>query len=81
MALAVGVTPAQLAEAGRADAAGILAEMMSGSAFAPDTQDPLIVKIWASPNLTDDQKLALERIVRRALADIEMATDRLRRDG
>lgn len=44
-------------------------------------EDPLIAEIWADPALTEDQKMALEQIVRRANADREMVQDRLRRSG
>ena len=44
-------------------------------------EDPLIAEIWADPSLSEDVKMQLEQIVRRANADREMVEERLRRAG
>lgn len=46
----------------------------------PD-DDPLIAEIWGDPALTEDQKMQLEQIVRRANADRALVEERLRRSG
>lgn len=62
MALVVGATPAQLRDAGRDDAAGILQKLIDAG---PDPAEELVGKINASRDFTERQKRALIDMVRR----------------
>lgn len=62
MALVVGATPDQLREAGRDDAAGILAKLIDAG---PDPAAQMIEQIRASRDFTERQKQALIGMVRR----------------
>ena len=62
MALVVGATPAQLREAGRDDAAGILQKLIDAG---PDPTAQMVEKIQQSRDFTEQQKRALIEMVQR----------------
>lgn len=65
MASVVGVTPAQMEDAGRADAAGILQEMQASAPSQdegePRYSDPRLAAIWAIDGLPEDVRRGMIR--------------------